>query len=336
MMPYNRFCATYGIAHPIASAGMAFVASSPDLAIAVAKAGGLAAIGAGILPPEGVSACLGAFRGAVTSPVNLNFVTFMTTDDTIALCEDLRPEIVSFHWGHPAPAWIGRLHAAGIKVWEQVGTTVDAQQAIDDGIDLVIVQGTEAGGHNYGTLPLLESLQATRAAIGDTSLLLAAGGIVDGAGLAATIRHGADGAMIGSRLVASVEADAHADYKAAIVASDGGDTVRTSMFGRDMPHFNPMRVIKNAVVRDWHQREAAMPPNDDALPIVATVKIGPQSVPARRFSSFVPTRDTVGDLTQMALLAGQGIGGIRTIEPVADIIGRMAAEAEAILSQTGT
>jgi NAD(P)H-dependent flavin oxidoreductase YrpB (nitropropane dioxygenase family) len=332
----NQFCAAYGVRHPIASAGMAFVGSTPDLAIAVGKAGGLAAIGAGILPPDAIGATLATFRAALSAPVNLNFVTFMTTDVTIALCEELRPEIVSFHWGHPSPAWIARLQRAGIRVWEQVGSVAAAQQAVVDGIDLVIVQGSEAGGHNYGELPLLDALEQVRAAVGYSPLLLGAGGIVDGAGLAAAIRAGADGAMIGSRLVASIEADAHADYKAAIVASNGADTLRTALFGQDMPHFNPMRVIANAVVREWHGREAEMPRQDENLPFIATVQLGPTAIPARRFSSFVPTRDTVGDIDQMALLAGKGIGAIHSILPVAEIIEIMAAEASALLDADGT
>jgi NAD(P)H-dependent flavin oxidoreductase YrpB (nitropropane dioxygenase family) len=331
----NRFCAAYGIGHPIASAGMAFVASTPDLAIAVGKAGGMAAIGSGILPPDAIRATLTTFRAATSAPINLNFVTFMTTQETIALCEELRPEIVSFHWGHPSPAWIARLQRAGIRVWEQVGSVAAARQAVADGIDLVIVQGSEAGGHNFGELPLLDALNQVRAAIGADPLLLGAGGIVDGAGLAAAMQAGADGAMIGSRLVASIEADAHVGYKAAIVASDGADTLRTSLFGRDMPHFNPMRVIANAVVRNWHGHDAEMPKQDENLPVIATVRLGPMEIPARRFSSFVPTRDTVGDIDQMALLAGEGIGNIHSVLPVAQIIETMGTDARALLDVDG-
>lgn len=327
MSAENRFCSRYKVTYPIASAGMAFVASSPDLAIAVSAAGGFGAIGAGILPPEGVTHCLSAFREVATGPINLNFVTFMVTEATIDLCVSLKPEVVSFHWGHPDVAWIKKLQEAGIDVWEQVGSIGAAQQAVKDGVNLLIVQGSEAGGHNYGEMPLLEAIAKIRAIVGVGPLILGAGGISDGDGLASALAAGADGAIVGSRLVASFEADAHDDYKAALVASDGSDTVCTSLFGRDMPHFNPMRVIKNQIVREWHGKQADMPPQDDNLPIIATVQMGPQAVPIRRFSSFVPTRSTQGDLSEMALLAGQGIGAIQKIASVSDIIADIGAGA---------
>ena len=328
----TRFTEAYGIRHPIACAAMAFVASDPGLAIAVAKAGGLGAIGAGAMPPEAIGMVVGAFRANAAGPIHINLVVFLTNDAMIDACVAVRPDIVSFHWGHPTRAWIERLQGAGIKVWEQIGSVAAAVAAITDGVDLVIVQGSEAGGHNCGELPIFTAIPAVRKAVGVTPLLLAAGGIGDGATMAAALALRADGVVVGSRFVASVEGDAHADYKQAIVESDGSDTCLTSMFGRDMPHFNPMRVIANRVVREWQGREDEMPAEDNRLPQIGTTHVGGQDIPLARFSGFVPTRGATGDLQEMAFLAGQGIGQITSIETVATIIETMVTDAEAVIA----
>ncbi len=325
----SRFCEEYGVRHPVACAGMAFVASIPELAIAVAKAGGLPAIGAGMMSAKRLESCIGSYRNAATAPVNVSFLTFAFDAETLALCCALRPEIVSFHWGHPEKAWIDALHGAGIRVWEQVGSVQSAQIAVLDGVDLIIVQGTEAGGHNYAELPLDRAIADVRKSLGAGPVLIAAGGISTGVDIARFMELGADGVMLGSRLVASHEANAHDDYKAALVASDGGDTVLTSAFGREMPFFNPVRVIANDIVRAWQGREMELPPPGTSFPAIGEVLTSSGSLPIRQLDSIVPTRDVQGDVADMMLLAGSGIGNIRSIDFVADIIPKMIAEAGA-------
>lgn len=318
--PQNRFANAYGVRHPIASAGMAFVASTPDLAIAVGNAGGVPAIGVGIMSLAQIEACVSAYRSAATAPLNLSFLTFAFDAENLALCCALKPEIVSFHWGHPPKAVIDVLQATGIKVWEQAGSVHAAQIACDDGVDLVIVQGLEAGGHNYAELPLNEAIAAARENVGPEPMLLAAGGISDGIDVARVLLLGADGVMLGSRLVASNEANAHDHYKAALVASDGSDTVLTDVFGREMPFFNPVRAIANDIVRIWHGRAHDLPAAADALPILGTIATSGGARPIRQLDSIVPTREAEGEVASMMLLAGSGIGKIGSVEPVADII----------------
>ena len=323
----SRFCEAYGVRYPVACAGMAFVASIPELAIAVAKAGALPAIGAGTMSAERLEGCIGSYRKAATAPLNVSFLTFAFDAEKLALCVALRPEIVSFHWGHPERSWIDALHDAGIRVWEQVGSVLAAQTAARDGVDLIIVQGMEAGGHNYAELPLDRAIVEVRKSLGAGPMLIAAGGISTGFDIARVMSLGADGAMLGSRFVASHEANAHADYKAALVASDGSDTVLTSAFGREMPFFNPVRVISNRIVRDWHGRETELPPPGDSFPTIGNVLTSGGSLPIRQLDPIVPTRDVQGDVAEMMLLAGSGVGKIRSIESVADIILKMIAEA---------
>lgn len=328
-----RFCEAYGIRHPIACAGMAFVASIPELATAVAKAGGLPAIGAGIMSADRLEACVVAYRSTATAPLNVSFLTFAFDAEKLSLCCALKPEIVSFHWGHPEKSWIDALHAAGIRVWEQVGSASAAQTAADDNIDLIIVQGLEAGGHNYAALPLDEAVTTIRRLLGSEPMMLAAGGISDGVDVARVISLGADGVMLGSRLVASNEANAHDSYKAALVASDGSDTVLTSAFGREMPFFNPVRVIANDSVREWIGRETDLPPRSHCFPIIGQVPVPGGPLAIRQFDSIVPTRDVEGDIDRMMLLAGAGIGKIRSIESVTKIIEKIMAEVSSLTPQ---
>jgi enoyl-[acyl-carrier protein] reductase II len=327
--PRTRLTEAFGIRYPIAAAGMAFVGMTPDLAIAVCRAGGIGALGVGKLPPAAMGAMIGQIRAATEAPFNVNFITIFTEPAHIDLCIDLRVPIVSFHWGHPDARTIARLQAAGIKVWEQVGGIEAGKRAVGDGIDAIIAQGTEAGGHNYGTLPGLVLIPEMADRV-RPPMLLAAGGIVDGRGLAAALALGADGAWIGSRLVASTEAYAHPDYKSRLVEASGADTVLSSAFGPEDAGFNPMRVLLNVVTESWTGHEAEMLTE---RPIIGHTNILGQPFALPEFTNFVPMPTTEGDLDRMPMLAGQGIGPIDAVEPVATILTRMAQEAGGILAR---
>lgn len=322
----TRLTDSYELTHPIAAAGMAFATLSPRLPVAVCEAGALGAFAAGPLPPPFIAANLRAIREQTSGPLNLNLITPFATEAHIDLCVELRPRVVSFHWALPPEDWLRRLRAADIRVWQQVGDAADARRAVELGMDAVIAQGAEAGGHCYGRLPLFVLLPAVLDAVSGQALVLAAGGIVDGRGLAAVLAMGADGASIGTCLLATPEADIADDYKSRIVAAGAGDTLLSSMFGRDLPDFNPMRVIRNRVVEEWHDRIEEIDRLDEQ-PVVGRMRIAEQDMEMRRFSSLLPVAGASGDFDQMPLTAGQGLGGIRRIRPVAEVIESMAADA---------
>ena len=131
---------------------------------------------------------------------------------------------------------------AGVSIWEQIGTVEAARTALGDGIEVIIAQGWEAGGHNYGGLPTLALVPTVVDAVAP-SLVLGAGGIADGRGAAAALALGADGVWVGSRMVATRESAVHPEHKRRIVAASGEQTVHSSIFGPEWPHFNPMRVV---------------------------------------------------------------------------------------------
>ncbi|HZV92524.1 MAG TPA: nitronate monooxygenase [Caldimonas sp.] len=330
----TAFTVSYRLDHPIACAGMAFAGMTPALPIAVSSAGAMGSLAnVGFFPPPLLEQLVGSIRAATAKPFSINFITLYAQDAIIETAARLAPASVSFHWGRPEPRWVTQLHQAGVRVWEQVGSVEQARRAVDDGIDLVIVQGSEAGGHNYGSMPTLTLLPAVRDALGDEMPILAAGGIVDGRGLAAVLALGADGAWVGTRFVATEESDAHPQWKQRLVAADGTQTVRTHVFGRHHPAFNPMRVLRNDVVAQWHERVADIPQDNSSERVIGSMDVWGQSQQLHRFQNLAPMAGASGDFEEMPLLAGQGVGGVHEILPAGIVVERMSHDAQAILQR---
>jgi nitronate monooxygenase len=215
-------------------------------------------------------------------------------------------------------------------VWEQIGDVEAARRAVGDGVEVVVAQGWEAGGHNYGGLPTMVLVPEILDAV-SPSLVLAAGGIVDGRGVAAALALGADGVWVGTRLVATPEAAVHAEHERRLVEGKGGDTIRSSIFGPEWPRFNPMRVLRNRVVDEWTERLAEIPMVRDNLPVIGRTKFLGQEMVMHKFNVILPTEDTEGDWEEMPWLAGQGVGLIHDIQPAKEVVETMMADAATIL-----
>jgi len=326
----TRFTRDYEVRHPVALAPMAFVGTAPGLAIAVCNAGGLGSLAVGPLPAEAVRGLIRSVKAATNGPLNVNFITFLASRAQIQACIEEHVSVVSFHWGHPLREFIGALHDAGIKVWEQVGSVAAAKQSVDSGIDLIVAQGSEAGGHNYGSLPTFVLVPSILEAVAPTPVL-AAGGIATGRQVAAALVLGADGVSIGTRFVASAEAFAHIEYKRRLVEAVGTDTRLSSVYGPNMPHFNPMRVLDVGLAHEFADREETAPKDLESQPIIGTMKLAGDTIPLHRFSSFVPTPDTDGRIDELPFLAGQGVGLIHRVMPVGEIMTTIVAEAASAL-----
>jgi NAD(P)H-dependent flavin oxidoreductase YrpB (nitropropane dioxygenase family) len=330
----TRLTSAYGVQHPVVAAGMAFVGTPPDLAVAVCRAGGIGSLGIGPLPPEAARAQVQAVRTQTDRPLNVNLITPLAQEEHLRVCIEERVPIVSFHWGHPPRAWIDLLHGAGIRVWEQVGSVQAAREAVDDGVDVVVAQGSEAGGHNRASLPTFVLVPAVVDAVAP-ALVLAAGGVTDGRQLAAALALGADGVWVGTRLVASAEGHAHPEYKRRLVEAEGAAARLTPIFGPEMPDFNPMRVLENRVVREYAGREHEVPTDTSGEPVIGSTVFMGQEATLRRFTNWVPVPTTQGDLDEMPLLAGQGVGGIRDVRPAAEVLREMVDEAARTLFRLG-
>jgi NAD(P)H-dependent flavin oxidoreductase YrpB (nitropropane dioxygenase family) len=326
----TRFTREYGTDVPIVSAGMAFVARAP-LVAAVSSAGGFGTLGASGMRPELLEAELAAIRAATDRPFGVNLIPRFAEDEHVAVCADARVPVLTFFWDDPAPAWIDTVKGAGARVWIQVGSVAEAEAARDAGADAVIAQGSEAGGHNRSTAATTSLLPAVIEAVAPT-LVLAAGGIADGRGLAAVLALGADAAVLGTRFVASDEADAHPEYQRRIVEARSGDTVHHWIFGLDFPDA-PVRGLRNEIVREFEGSDRPPPYHalDPAtLPAVGTADVFGTEVQLTRFVGLPPTRGASGDFEQMSLLAGECSALIDSVEPAGELVRRIAEQAAAL------
>ncbi|RSO09392.1 nitronate monooxygenase [Streptomyces sp. WAC 06783] len=330
----TRFTERFAVPYPFACAGMAFAGGTADLAVAVTTAGGIGAVGAALMHPDHLRELIHEIRADVgEAPFHVNLITYFDNAEHVRVCVEERVPIVSYHWGHPPAEQIGRLRAAGVSVWEQVGTAEAAECAVADGVEVVVAQGWEAGGHNYGGLPTMVGVPAVVDAVGERALVLAAGGITDGRQVAAALCLGADGVWVGTRLLASPQAQVHPEHHRRLIASRGEDTVRTAVFGPEWPDFNPMRVQRDRVVAQWHDRLDEVPADRHALEEVGTTVFQGERMVLRKFNVFPPVPGTEADWEEMPWLMGQGVGLVHEVRPAGDIVREMMGEAERVLSR---
>lgn len=314
----TSFTELIGCTVPIQSAPAAG-AAGPDLVEAVSRAGGL-----GMVPMAGadqLSETLGRLTSSGCGPFGVNFLMpFLQMLDLESAVEmaATSARLVEFFYDDPDPDLIARVHAGGALAGWQVGSPEEARAAVGAGSDLVVAQGVEAGGHVRGTLPLLAVLDAVLDAV-DVPVV-AAGGISGPRAMAAAIAAGAAAVRVGTLFVATEESEAHADYIAAILAAGSGDTVLTTAFGAEWPDA-PHRVLRSAL-------EAA----EAADPVVGNSADGG---PVVRFSTMPPSQGTTGEISAMALYAGEGVGSVSTVQPAAEVVRQLAEGAETLLRRWG-
>ena len=224
-----------------------------------------------------------------------------------------------------------RAHAAGVKVFHQVGSVSDAQRAAAAGVDVIIAQGVEAGGHVAGEVSTLALVPRVVDAVSPRPVV-AAGGIADARGLVAVPALGAQAAMLGTRFLASSESRAHPHYKQKLLEASEADTVRTILFGHGWPNA-PHRTLRTAFVRQWLGEEGRGQESRPDEPVVGRTVIGGQPMPVLRFMGFPPNSDASGDIDSMDLLAGQSVGLIREVRPAGEIVSELVEEAQQIISQ---
>ncbi|MEU7227928.1 nitronate monooxygenase [Streptomyces chrestomyceticus] len=144
----TRLTEKFAVPYPFVCAGMAFAAGTSELAVAVSNAGGIGAVGAALMPADRLREIIHEIRaGAGKAPFHINLITYFDDTEQLQVCVEERVPAVSFHWGHPPAHQIEQLRAAGVSVWEQVGSADAAERAVEDGVEVVVAQGWEAGGH---------------------------------------------------------------------------------------------------------------------------------------------------------------------------------------------
>lgn len=332
----TRFCDLLGIDVPIVCAPMGFI-TGVELAAAVSNAGGLGVMSAGATPPPVLRRQIRQLREMTARPFGVNILLFTAPGgmqrpvaELVQVCIEERVPIVSFFWGDCSP-YVGAIHAAGLKVMDQVGSVNAARRSKQAGMDIIVAQGTEAGGHVEGEITTFALVPLVVDAVAPVPVI-AAGGIADGRGVAAALALGADAAMLGTRFICTPESTAHPRYRERLIAAHEGDTVRTILFGYGWPNA-PHRVLRTAFVEQWLDNEARAQESRPDEPAVGTLRLGEHEIPQLRFMGIPPNIGTTGDIDSMALYAGEGVGLVREIKPAGDLVRELATDAERALGR---
>ncbi len=310
-------CTLLGIERPILNASMAGTATGA-LAAAVSEAGGFGMIGG--TNSDGavwLREQIRIARSLTARPFGVGFISsFPDTEELARVALDEGVAAINHSFADPTP-FVAPAHAAGVKVFAQVQTLKQAITAALAGVDVIIAQGGEAGGHGggIGTFALLPAIVDAVAPLP----VVAAGGIADGRGLAAALLLGAQGAWMGTRFVTSHEWGGPAWEQAAVLAATSDDTVQTRLYDliaqRPFPADNPDRMLRNAFIDRWSGRESELP--DHREPLLAEVAAGNERA----------------DLAVAGVSAGVSAGLITSARPAGEIVRDIVQEAEDLLRE---
>lgn len=324
---HTALCERLGIELPIIQAPMGG-AAGPALAAAVSNAGGLGMLAPWRADPAGLRQQIRQTRALTSRPFGVNLVLAFPQEERLDICLEEGVTIVSSFWGDPA-AFTARAHAGGATtVFHTVAGAEEARRAVDCGVDVVVAQGWEAGGHVRGSVATLPLVPAVVDAVGPATPVVAAGGIADGRGLAAVLCLGAAGAWIGTRFLASEEAAVHPRYRERVLEARETGTVHTGIFDIGWPDA-PHRVLRNSTVTAWE--EAGRPPPGSRPGEGDVVAVSASRGPIERYRSYTPAPDASGDIDALSLWAGQGVGLVNWAQPAGDIVRQIANEARATL-----
>lgn len=321
-------CTLLRIEAPILCAPMGPDITGLELAAAVSNAGGLGVISFGGLPPEELRRQIRELRSMTRRPFGVNFILQFPCEPHVDVCVEERVPLLSTFWGDPAPV-IDKAHGAGLLVIHQAGSVEESLHAVHAGADVVIAQGGEAGGHLAGDVSTFTLLPAVVDAVAPVPVV-AAGGIVDGRGLAAALALGAAGVSMGTRFLASPESRAHARYKERVLEARETDTVRTTLFGGGWPNA-PHRTLRTAFVEEWLAQEARGSEQRPDEPVIGERSFSGERIPVTRFWAMPPDDGATGDIDSMALLAGQSAGRVHSLAPAATIVDECVREARRTL-----
>jgi NAD(P)H-dependent flavin oxidoreductase YrpB (nitropropane dioxygenase family) len=316
-MIHTRICDLLGIRHPIVLGGMGTATTAP-LVAAVSNAGGFGTLGTSAFNAATLETEIASIRERTDKPFGVNHLLFQIQADMFAVTLRSKPTVAAFAWARKEQNlrdYFQRAHDAGAKVMHMAGEVSEALRAAEAGADVLVAQGTEAGGHVgwMASLPLVPMMVKAVSPLP----VLCAGGVADGRGLAAALALGAEGVLLGTRFMATPEAPIHANFKQAIVKSDGHDTVLTEIPDLASQRVWPgamSRAQRNQFIERWAGREWALRQNAQ--------EIGRQVAAAR----------AAGDVNNASLSFGQDAGLIDSIKSVREIVQDIVAEAEEIIS----
>jgi enoyl-[acyl-carrier protein] reductase II len=315
MTLHTKLCDLLGVEHPIMLAGMGGV-SYAELVAAVSNAGGYGVLGMAGRSPDFIRDEMRKVKALTDKPFGVDLLAASPeslTDAVEIICQEGASSFVA-GLGVPMPI-MERLKKSGLKVMVVCGAVKHAVKAEQAGCDAVICQGGEGGGHTglVGTLPLVaQAVEAVKIPV------VAAGGLYDGRGLAATLALGAVGVWMGTRFIASTEAHAGQMYRETIVEASDEDTIRTRSYSG-----KPMRVKKNPYVEEWESRPGDIQPFPQQA--MLSTRAGVMGGIGGQIEGL--------DADRSCFAMGQSAGGVHDVLPAGEIVRRLMAEAEASIDR---
>jgi len=317
----TRLTDVLGIEHPVMLAGMGGV-SYHELVVAVSEAGGFGCLGASTMSSATMVDEIRLVRDSTDKPFGVDLLTAMPGDMAKQVDKIIEGGASVFVAGLGVPTDVVELcHRHGLLVINMCGKVDHARRAVDAGCDIVVAQGTEAGGHTglVATFPLVPQIVD---AVGARVPVVAAGGITDGRGLAAALALGADGVWVGTRFIATPEARSVAGYKEALLSTaEDGTTISRAYSGKTM------RVVRNTYTAyfDEHPDELQRFP----------AQLG-RSIEDKAFHLGGDDETADVDTSKECYPAGQGVGALHELVPAGELVRRFVSEAEAALARVGS
>jgi NAD(P)H-dependent flavin oxidoreductase YrpB (nitropropane dioxygenase family) len=315
--PFTRLL---GIAAPIVQAPIGS-ATTPELVAAVSNAGGLGMHSITWRPVDEARALIRDTKSLTGKPFGVNIVLEWDPADLLQVAIDERVPLISFFWGDPAP-YVAAVKSAGLLVSHTAGSAVEAVAARDAGVDVIVAQGWEAGGHVWGNVATMPLVPAIVDAVPSIPVI-AAGGIADGRGLAAALALGASGAWMGTRFLLASESPIHPWYRTRLLSASETATEHTRLFDGGWPNA-ALRTLRNETLRKWEA--AGRPPSGSRPGEGEVIAHRADGSPVLRYHDDFPMTGVTGDLAGMVQYAGQGVGLIRESLPAARIVQNVVEE----------
>jgi NAD(P)H-dependent flavin oxidoreductase YrpB (nitropropane dioxygenase family) len=326
MPPPDRLLDTLSITRPVVQAPIGSLAT-PELAAGVSEAGGLGTLALTWTTPDEAQQRIRRLKASTRRAFAINVVLSFAIDDVLEVALHEGVPIVSTFWGD-AGAVNHRIHSAGALHVHTIGSVAEAIEAVNQGVDVVVAQGWEAGGHVRGEIATMALVPAVVDAVSPVPVI-AAGGIGDGRGLAAALALGAEAGWLGTRFVAAEEAATHSHSQRLVLDAKPEDAIHSVCFDGGWPNA-PHRTLRNSTLDAWTGADQPVGPQRPGEgDVLATGAASPAHV---RYSSAAPTNEMTGDIEAMALYAGQSVGIIHEIQPAARIVREIHETAERILT----
>lgn len=324
----NEFARAFGLDLPIIQAPMGG-AVGPRLAAAVCNAGGLGTLPLWAGDVDTLRRQVRTLKSLTSRAFAVNLNASKRQEEHVTACLEEGVPAISLFWGLSGDM-IAQAKTGGAIVMQTVGSAAEARAAVDLGADIIVAQGWEAGGHVGGSVATMALVPAVVDAVGPVPVI-AAGGIADGRGMAAALALGAAGVWIGTRFLASEEAEIHPDYRHLLLAAaETGTGHYDNLFDLGWPDA-PHRVLRNSTTAAW---EAAGRPASGTRPGEGdVVAVSPTRGKILRYQSFTPGPDLQGDVEALSMWAGQGVGTVRRVMPAAEIVREIDEEARAVASR---